>query len=230
MVKAVLIDLDDTLIETQALYIDGLARLTRVIQAHRYTTDKDIRTFCLQRLVDLFPTHGYSAAALPQGFEDTLRHFIPEASPSDIKAARDIAADVFTRTATLKDGAAEAIAMLAQHFPLHLVTAGDEAVQRHRIGALPFREMFNSVTIVPDKTEQTYRDVLKVIGASAAETVMIGDSLKSDIIPATSAGLQAIFIETSNFKKLEMQGQNLPPKALQKSSLMEAARFLTRRI
>jgi putative hydrolase of the HAD superfamily len=89
-------------------------------------------------------------------------------------------------------GVKEALLRLrAENHILHLVTAGDAALQKTKIAQAGLGHLFHSVRIV----HYSKRDVLADIAASTPnETVMIGDSKSSDILPALELGLRAVWI------------------------------------
>ncbi len=227
MIKTVLIDLDNTLLETQALYSAAEARLQDYILARVAADPRAVAGEIQRRKLALFEEYGYDPAMLPRAYEETLVHFVPAANDNDILAARSFGLHIFEAEARLKDGAEEAIRRLSEHFTLCIVTVGDDMVQRRRIDALPFRDVFRELFIVPEKKPQTYASVLARLDCSPGEAVMIGDSLMSDIIPAVEAGLTAIHIPTENWTERETQGLELPKgRVALHASLSDAADFL----
>jgi putative hydrolase of the HAD superfamily len=227
MIKAVLIDLDNTLLETQALYNAAEADLQHLIEARSGARASDVADEIQRRKLVLFDQYGYDPAMLPRAYEEALIAFVPTASDDDILHAHQLGYRIFEEEARLKEGVEESIRLLADHFLLYLVTVGDEAVQRRRIETLPFRDLFTELFIVPDKNADTYRAVLRHCQCTPDEAVMIGDSLKSDIIPAVEAGLTAIHIPGSNWHGREMQGLTAPRNGVTTHShLRDAVDFL----
>jgi putative hydrolase of the HAD superfamily len=227
MIKAVLIDLDNTLLETQALYTAAEADLALQIHALSGADPCDIADEIQQRKLTLFDRYGYDPAMLPRAYEESLIAFVPSATDDDILHAHRLGFRIFEEEARLKEGVEDAVRLLAERFILYIVTVGDDAVQRKRIDTLPFRDVFSGMFIVPDKDADTYRTVLRMCSQAAEETVMIGDSLKSDIIPAVEAGLSAIHIPGENWAGREMQGLEAPAeRAVQCASLRDAVDYL----
>lgn len=227
MIKAVLLDLDNTLLNTQELYVAAEADLARLILARAKADPAEVADEIQQRKLTLFEVYGYDPAMLPQAFEEALVNFVPAASSDDILRARDLGRRIFEEEAEIKAGAEDALRRLSGNFQLYLVTVGDEETQQRRIAALRCSDVFREMFIVADKTPETYRMVLRRGECAPDEAVMIGDSLKSDIIPAVEAGLTAIHIPAVNWHGREMQGYELPPeRAVAYASLHEAVDFL----
>src|SRR5262249_44826301 len=156
-------------------------------------------------------------------FEAVLKHFVPEADDEMVKVVRSFTDDIFTVAAPVKPNVKEAVELLSKHYPLYIVTGGDEDVQRKRFSNIPFKDKFKEVFIVPKKDKSTYVGVLEKLGLKPDEVIMIGDSLKSDIVPSTEAGIDAIWIEAHN-SRLHESAEGLPKqKAYKAASLLEAA-------
>lgn len=89
----------------------------------------------------------------------------------------------------------ELLPRLAQSYRLILVTKGDLFDQERKLAASGLAELFSAVEIVSDKTETVYRRIFAASSDGGAErTVMIGNSLKSDILPGLAAGSYAIYV------------------------------------
>lgn len=214
MIKAVLLDMDNTLIATQDLFEEAHGRLTAFIAA-RTNIHPDESLATVRRFeVELFAHFGYGTGMLPQAFENTLLKYAPQSSDADIAAVRGMASDVYTRPARVIAGVPQALENLAKHFDLYILTAGEPGAQQRRIDALPFRHLFKGAFPVPEKTPETYLALLKKLELQPQEAVMIGDSLKSDIIPSVAAGLSAIHIPHANWAGREMAGLKMPESKL----------------
>lgn len=214
MIKAVLLDMDSTLIATQDLFEEAHGRLTEFI-ASRTGIRPDESLATVRRFeVELFAHFGYGTGMLPQAFENTLLKHSPQSSDADIAAVRQMASDVYTRAARVIPGVPQAIENMARHFDLYILTAGEAGAQQRRIDNLPFKHLFKAAFPVPEKTPETYSTLLKKLGLKPHEVVMIGDSLKSDIIPSVAAGLQAIHIPHANWVGREMAGLKMPESKL----------------
>lgn len=94
----------------------------------------------------------------------------------------------------LIDGAAEAIKALAPTHTLVLVTKGDLLDQERKLAQSGLGEMFDAVEIVSDKTSATYTSAFARHGTGAQSALMVGNSLKSDVIPALEAGAWGVHV------------------------------------
>ncbi|MCK7623146.1 HAD family hydrolase [Streptomyces sp. RS10V-4] len=91
-------------------------------------------------------------------------------------------------------GVAETLAELARRHELLLLTKGDREEQERKVAASGLTGHFRAVHIVPEKNVATYEELTRAYGLVPETAWMIGNSPKSDILPARSAGLNAVFI------------------------------------
>lgn len=225
MVKAVFLDMDNTLIETQQIYIDAENRFADfMLSCGVQHGAADIVARLHARMIELFDQYAYGKEMLPQSYEDVLKEYVPDATAAEAAHARAIANDVYATEAKIKPGAGDALkALAAAGFDLYLITVGDADVQNFRVAALPFRQMFKQIFVVDDKNAEVYADALGRAGLKGEDAVMIGDSLKSDIIPARQNGMQAIHVPAINWHGREMAGQTLPQGASAQPDISAAA-------
>lgn len=223
MIKAVFIDMDDTLLATTALYEVAKDKF-KAYMAPYGVTREELEAVYNQAERDNFKIHGYSRARFPASFENTLKHFIPDATPEMVAEVRGFGEQVFDTQAALLPGTEEAIDLLTGKYPVYLVTQGDRSVQTERIAQLPFGEKFSGIFIIDEKSKETFEGIAKQLRYKPEEVVMIGDSLKSDVKPAIAAGLQACWVEHHNWKMMENSSHEVPAEAKRFPTLLDAAR------
>jgi len=91
-------------------------------------------------------------------------------------------------------GVDEALAELAEGYRLVLITKGDLLHQEQKLAASGLGELFAAVEIVSEKDAGTYARTFDRYGTGAAEAVMVGNSMRSDILPALEAGAWGAYI------------------------------------
>jgi putative hydrolase of the HAD superfamily len=87
---------------------------------------------------------------------------------------------------------------LAQRYPLMLITKGDPSEQRPKIMHSGLAGYFRWVEIVHDKTPQVYGAILERYGIRAERFLMVGNSLRSDVLPVLEIGGRAVYIPYAN--------------------------------
>jgi putative hydrolase of the HAD superfamily len=91
-------------------------------------------------------------------------------------------------------GVETALAALSERYRLVLITKGDLMHQETKVAGSGLGDLFAAVEIVSEKDAGTYRQVFERHGTGAAEAVMVGNSMRSDILPALAAGSYAALI------------------------------------
>lgn len=91
-------------------------------------------------------------------------------------------------------GVENTLRALAPRYELVLITKGDLLHQEQKLARSGLGDLFAAVDIVSEKTAKTYRRVFDRHGVTSAEAVMVGDSVRSDVLPAIEAGAWGVHI------------------------------------
>lgn len=92
------------------------------------------------------------------------------------------------------DGVQETLQYLAPKYRLIVMTKGDLLDQERKLQKSGLSKYFQHVEVLSDKKEKNYRDLLAHLEIDVDEFVMIGNSLKSDVLPLLNIGAKAIHI------------------------------------
>ena len=87
-----------------------------------------------------------------------------------------------------------AVKTLASDYHLVLITKGDLLDQERKLAQSGLGEFFDSVEIVSDKTPQVYTDIFRRHDLRPEQVMMVGNSMRSDILPVLEAGGWATFV------------------------------------
>ena len=88
----------------------------------------------------------------------------------------------------------ETLDQLAGRYRILLITKGDLFDQERKLAQSGLGDYFSAVEIVSDKTAQTYERIFTRHGDGPARAMMVGNSLKSDIVPAIRAGSWGVYV------------------------------------
>ncbi|WP_454884505.1 HAD family hydrolase [Sphingomonas oryzagri] len=167
--------------------------------------------------------YGYGAKSFTLSMIEAALEVGGNRMPTDA-VARILAAgrELLAHPVELLPGIEVALDALAERARLVLVTKGDLLHQETKLAASGLGERFSGIEIVSDKTADTFRRVFDRHAVAAENALMAGDSMRSDILPALSAGAFAAHIphamqwahEMANepadhprFRKLERLGE-----------------------
>lgn len=82
----------------------------------------------------------------------------------------------------------ETVEALKQDHRLLVITKGDLLDQERKVAQSGLGDLFDGVEIVSEKTAETYRTIFRRRGIAPPSAMMVGNSLKSDVLPAIAAG------------------------------------------
>jgi len=96
---------------------------------------------------------------------------------------------------------------LAKEHKLILITKGDLFDQERKLASSGLGELFSAVEIVSDKTAATYERIFTRHGTGAAHAMMVGNSLKSDVVPALKAGAWGVHVPSAHNWELDHEDE-----------------------
>ena len=95
---------------------------------------------------------------------------------------------------TVIDGAEECLKQLKKDYRLILISKGDLFDQERKLHQSGLSALFDAVKIVSDKNPDIYEKLFKTHGQKTENAVMVGNSLKSDILPVLEVGAWAVYV------------------------------------
>jgi putative hydrolase of the HAD superfamily len=116
---------------------------------------------------------------------------VPASTIAEILAA---GRDMLSHPVEALPHARETVERLAGAYHLVLITKGDLFDQERKLAQSGLGDFFDAVEIVSDKTAVTYRRIFAKVGDGPERAMMVGNSLKSDIVPAIAAGSYGVFV------------------------------------
>ena len=140
--------------------------------------------------------YGYGAKALTLSLIETAIQLTGGAvTAAEIQQLLDLGKDLLRFRIELLPGVAEVLPELRRRgHRLLLLTKGDLFDQEGKLARSGLGDLFDHVEIVSEKNEPTYRRLFRRYQATPEEFVMIGNSLKSDVLPVARLGYRAIHV------------------------------------
>lgn len=148
--------------------------------------------------------HGYGSKVFLRSLADCLERLRERpATDAERQDIDRLALALVEHRVELMPGVADALDELAGRHELLLLTKGDQAEQQRKLDACGLLHHFSAAHIVAEKNPDTYRWLAREHGFTPDSAWMIGNSPRSDILPARAAGLNAVFIPNENTWVLE---------------------------
>ncbi|WP_262690842.1 HAD family hydrolase [Kordiimonas aestuarii] len=88
----------------------------------------------------------------------------------------------------------ETLERLQRDYRLILITKGDLFDQERKLAQSGLGNMFDGVEIVSNKTAETYDRIFNHYGDGTRQSMMVGNSLRSDVLPAIEVGSWGVFV------------------------------------
>ena len=115
-------------------------------------------------------------------------------SGQHVQAIIDLAKAQLNAPIDLLEHVRETVPWLASRHRLLLITKGDLFDQETKLARSGLGEYFRDIEVVADKTPQRYAALFRNHSLDPAHVLMVGDSLRSDILPALELGACAVYI------------------------------------
>jgi len=193
MIETVLLDGDDTLWHNEPLFAEMTTRFLALLSL--YHTSEWIQERLYETEVRNLRHYGYGIKSFVLSMIETAIELTEgRIGGSEIDVVLEFGKEMLEAPVTLLDHAEEAVIRLADSYRLLLVTKGDLFDQESKIARSGLADYFDAVEIVAEKSVSTYRAIASRNGIGFDTAVMVGDSLKSDILPVAQVGGNAIHV------------------------------------
>jgi putative hydrolase of the HAD superfamily len=186
-------DADDTLWHNERLYTEAQAGFKRLLA--QYQNPEWIAERLYQTEVHNLEHFGYGIKAFALSMIETAVELTEgRISGWDVQAIINLAREMLAADVELLEHVAETLDLLAKTYALMLITKGDLRDQEMKIARSGLASCFQTVEIVGDKSQESYAALLKRRGIEPQRFLMVGNSLRSDILPVLAVGAWAVYI------------------------------------
>ena len=192
-ITTIALDADDTLWQNEQFFRITEERFAALLAD--YTDAPDLNDRLIAAVTRNLSFYGFGmkgfALSMVETALEVTDHRVPGTVIAEILAAGRELLSYPIETLPYVD---QALAELQQTRRLILVTKGDVFDQERKVAASGLAEYFAAIEIVADKTEAAYRRIFERHTEGPEHTVMVGNSLRSDILPALAAGSFAVYV------------------------------------
>jgi len=186
-IRLVGFDADDTLWRSEDYYRDAQAQFERIVAGYVDLDDAGDRMHAIEkRNLALF---GYGAKGMTLSMlEAAVAITEARISAADMHSIIDLGKGLLRHPVELIPGIREAVADIATDFPVVLVTKGDLFHQEAKVRESGLADAFGRIEIVSEKDAATYARLFREFAVEPREFLMVGNSLRSDIVPVLALG------------------------------------------
>ena len=192
-IKVIGFDADDTLWVNETYFREAEMEFGKLLSEFETLNKLDQELFRME--IDNLPLYGYGVKAFTLSMvESALEQSNYNISPKNIEAILNIGKNMLNKPVELLDGVEEVLKTLSQQYRLILATKGDLLDQERKLEKSGLTDYFHHIEVLSDKKEANYSKLLNHLDIKPSEFLMIGNSLKSDVLPLVNIKAHAIHV------------------------------------
>lgn len=193
MFDLIAFDADDTLWVNEPLYKMGRERFNTLMS--KYGPLEDLEELADRLEIDNLKYYGYGAVSFVMSLiESAIQWTEGRVSAMDIQGLIDLSKEMIEADLPLLDGVEGTVASLAADYALMLITKGDLLHQHMKVERSGLAPYFDHVEVVSEKSPEAYLAILARLGVDPGRFLMVGNSMRSDILPVVEIGAWAIYV------------------------------------
>ena len=192
-IKVIGFDADDTLWVNETYFREAETAFAKILSKYETTNKIDQELFRME--IDNLPLYGYGVKAFTLSMvESALELSNYNISSKNIEAILNIGKDMLNKPVELLDGVEDVLKALSKKYKLILATKGDLLDQERKLENSGLTDYFHHIEVLSDKKDANYSKLLNHLDINPSEFLMIGNSLKSDVLPLVNINAHAIHV------------------------------------
>lgn len=192
-IKVIGLDADDTLWVNETYYREAEREFAKILEA--FETPNKINQELFKKEMQDLHLYGYGIKSFVLSMIDSAIEISNNTiSNNAIKKIMDIGKTMINKPVELLEGVEEVLNKLAPKYRLILATKGDLLDQERKLEKSGLTKYFHHIEVLSDKKEANYSNLLNHLDVNPSEFLMIGNSLKSDVLPLVNIKANAIHV------------------------------------
>ena len=192
-IQVIAFDADDTLWENENFFREAEQQFCELLKA--YQPREQIMEQLFKVEVQNMEIYGYGIKAFILSLVETsLLISDKKVRPEEVEAIVDIGKTMLNKDVVLLDGIRDVLEELAPNYRLVSATKGDLLDQERKLKKSGLLNYFHHIEVMSHKKEANYQALLNHLDIEARHFMMIGNSLKSDVLPVINLGGTAVHV------------------------------------
>jgi putative hydrolase of the HAD superfamily len=216
--KIIAFDADDTLWHNEPYFDEAQAKFCELFAD--YASKQEILQLILSHQVKNLPLYGFGIKAFTLSMIDSALELTnDQISGRGIKKIIDIGRDLLQKPVELLPEVEDVLQQLKGKYKLVVATKGDLKDQHRKLHDSGIGHYFHHIEVMSDKKELDYEKMLARLDIKPENFIMIGNSLKSDVLPVLNIGGHGYHIAyhtTWEYEKIDFEIQHDNFKSLEK--------------
>lgn len=218
--KIIAFDADDTLWHNEPYFDEAQAKFCELFAD--YASKQEILQLILSHQVKNLPLYGFGIKAFTLSMIDSALELTnDQISGQGIKKIIAIGRDLLQKPVELLPEVEDVLQQLKGKYKLVVATKGDLKDQHRKLHDSGIGHYFHHIEVMSDKKELDYEKMLGRLDTKPKDFIMIGNSLKSDVLPVLNIGGHGYHIAyhtTWEYEKIDFEIEHDNFKSLEKIS------------
>ena len=192
-IKVIGFDADDTLWVNETYFREAEVKFAELLEHYETKNKVDQELFKMEmKNLDLY---GFGIKGFMLSMIESALELSNNRVPQDIiNSILDIGKSMISKPVELLDGVEDVLQSLSLNYRLIVLTKGDLLDQERKLDKSGLSKYFHHVEVLSDKKELNYKNLLDHLEIDVSEFLMVGNSLKSDVIPILKIGAMAVHV------------------------------------
>lgn len=192
-IKVIAFDADDTLWVNEPYFRETEKEFWQIIDNGKSLEDTTNELFKVE--IGNIPLYGYGTKAFTLSMIETaLKTTNNTISSQQIADILELGKQQIQKSIELLDGIEDVLQILHKKYKLVVATKGDLLDQERKLQKSGLLRYFHHIEVMTDKKESDYVKLLNRLDISAIDFLMVGNSLKSDVLPVVNLGAKAVHV------------------------------------
>ncbi|MBL7859846.1 MAG: HAD hydrolase-like protein [Cyclobacteriaceae bacterium] len=187
MLKVIAFDADDTLWHNEAFFQEAERKFCVLLE--NYLPQHTVARELLQTEIKNIELYGYGIKAFMLSMIETAIRITDKSIPNEaIEKIIDFGQEILQKPVDLIDGVDHVLQQLKSRYRLVMATKGDLLDQERKLKKSGLEHYFHHIEIMSEKKEPDFKKLIRHLDISPDQFAMVGNSLKSDVIPVLNLG------------------------------------------
>jgi putative hydrolase of the HAD superfamily len=201
-IKVIAFDADDTLWDNQVFYDEVESEFCRLLSEYGTAEEVSSRLFDIE--MENMDIYKYGAKPFTLSMAEAAVTISRNRVPAEvIGRIVEMGKELLEMPIRLLGGVTEALETLKDDYKLVVATKGDLLDQERKLQRSGIAHYFDHTEIMTDKAPEDYQRLISSLDVAPQSFLMVGNSLKSDVLPVLSLGGQAIHVPAEAMWKHE---------------------------
>ena len=197
-------DADDTLWESEVFFGEVEKKFSDLINS--YGVEADIGKELYETEKRNLPKLGYGVKSFTISMVESAHHLTQgKISSGDMIEIVQWGKELLHHPVKLLSGVLDVMSQLQSRFTIYVITKGDPFHQQQKFNDSGLSTFVTDIEILQEKDSEAYRKTLASIGVAPEEFLMVGNSIRSDILPVIEIGSHAVHIPHETTWKYETE-------------------------